>query len=75
MAQLKNRTGYEGLAALEEFLQILREQDQFEVLIQTTLDYLSSEFDFDLVWIGLSEHANPGLSGQGGVIPVGDWHF
>jgi len=40
MAQLKNRTGYEGLAALEEFLQILREQDQFEVLIQTTLHYL-----------------------------------
>ena len=60
---------------MEEFLQILREQDQLEVLIQATLDYLSSEFDFDLVWIGLSERANLGLSGQGGLIPAGDPAF
>lgn len=73
MTQLEDRAGFEGqLVALEAVVQTLREQETVKTLIETTLGCLKSEFDFDLIWIGLCDLAKPGLMGQGGITPGGD---
>lgn len=63
------------LVALERTLQILREDDNPDVLIETTLDYLSTEFNYRLVWIGLYDRLDHQLFGQGGMMPTGSTAF
>ncbi|HEY9845216.1 MAG TPA: GAF domain-containing protein, partial [Candidatus Caenarcaniphilales bacterium] len=76
MAQLKNRTNYERqLVSLEEVLQTLQEQESADALIEVTLDYLQTEFDYNLVWIALYERAAKALFGKGGTTPTGDASF
>lgn len=67
MAQSRAQTGQEGqLLALEEALQALREAQQIKELIAITLNFLQSEFDYNLIWIGLYDRADQVLVGQGG---------
>lgn len=59
------------LAALGRILQVLREEENADVLIDTTLDYLQAEFDYGLIWIGLYDRLAHRLHGKGGVTPAG----
>ena len=43
----------EQIVALQRVLQTLREDENVEVLLETTLGYLQAEFDWRLIWIGL----------------------
>ena len=61
--------------ALERVLQTLREEENAEVLIETTLNYLQTEYDYRLIWIGLYDRLDHRLFGKGGVIPTGDMSF
>ncbi len=61
--------------ALERVLQTLREEENAEVLIETTLNYLQAEYDYRLIWIGLYDRLDHRLFGKGGVIPTGDMSF
>lgn len=63
------------LVALGRALQILREEENADVLIETTLDYLQSEFNYRLVWIGLYDRLDHQLFGKGGTTPNGDTAF
>ena len=63
------------LIALERVLQTLREEENPEVLIETTLNYLQAEYDYRLIWIGLYDRLDHRLFGKGGVIPTGDMSF
>lgn len=63
------------IAALERVLQILREEENVEVLLETTLDYLQAEFDWRLIWIGLYDRTTHRLFGKGGMTPNGDLSF
>ncbi|HEY9896436.1 MAG TPA: GAF domain-containing protein [Candidatus Sericytochromatia bacterium] len=60
------------LAALGRVLQILREEESADVLIDTTLNYLQAEFDYSLIWIGLYDRLAHRLHGKGGVTPSGN---
>ncbi|NEQ20312.1 MAG: GAF domain-containing protein [Microcoleus sp. SIO2G3] len=61
--------------ALGRTLQTLREEENTEVLIETTLDYLTNEFDYRLIWIGLYDRLDHRLFGKGGITPTGDTTF
>lgn len=58
------------LIALSRVLQQLREGNT--VAIETIFLYLNTCFTFDLVWIGLYEHAEYRLQGKGGKSPILD---
>lgn len=63
------------LVALGRTLQTLREEENADVLIETTLDYLTQEFNYRLIWIGLYDHLEHRLCGKGGITPTGDTTF
>lgn len=63
------------LVALGRVLQILREEENIDVLIDTILGYLQEEFDYTLVWIGLYDRLDHRLFGKGGVAPGGEANF
>ena len=63
------------LVALGRALQILREEENADVLIETTLDYLQTEFNYRLIWIGLYDRLDHRLFGKGGITPTGDITF
>jgi GAF domain-containing protein len=63
------------LVSLGRALQTLREEDNGDVLIETTLDYLQAEFNYDLIWIGLYDRLEHRLVGKGGITPSGDTPF
>ncbi|MCL6435259.1 MAG: GAF domain-containing protein [Leptolyngbyaceae cyanobacterium HOT.MB2.61] len=60
------------LVTLGRVLQTLREEENSDVLIDTVLGYLRSEFDYDLIWIGLYDRLEHRLYGKGGVTPSGE---
>jgi len=61
--------------ALGRVLETLREEDNAEVLIETTLNYLQTEFDYHLIWIGLYDRLDHRLFGKGGIAPTNDTDF
>jgi GAF domain-containing protein len=58
------------LLSLGTVLQTLREHNSVEVLIDTCLHYLQTEFNYHLIWIGLYDRLEHQLWGQGGVTPT-----
>lgn len=65
----------EQIVALQRVLQTLREDENVEVLLETTLGYLQAEFDWRLIWIGLYDRGAHRLFGKGGMTPNGDISF
>ena len=63
------------LVALGRVLQTLREEENAEVLIETTLDYLKAELKYPLIWIGLYDRMEHRLFGKGGITPIGETKF
>lgn len=57
------------LFSLGRILQILREEDNAEVLIEKTILYLKEQFDYSLIWIALYDRLNHILFGKGGATP------
>jgi GAF domain-containing protein len=55
--------------SLGQILQILREEDNAEVLIEKTISYLKEQFDYSLIWIALYDRLNHILFGKGGATP------
>ncbi|MBD2300806.1 GAF domain-containing protein [Nostoc sp. FACHB-190] len=63
------------IIALGRVLQTLREEDNVDVLIDTTIAYIKEQFDYNLVWIALYDRPKHTLVGKGGVAPDGDTKF
>ncbi len=63
------------LVGLGKTLQNLREDNNIDNLVTTTLDYLRENFDYRLIWIGLYDRANHRIIGKGGITPAGDIKF
>ncbi|MDX2216336.1 MAG: GAF domain-containing protein [Oculatellaceae cyanobacterium bins.114] len=73
MGSQKEPSAYERqLVALGRTLQSLRELESIDALIETTLNYLQTEFDYALVWVGLYDQTDHRLTGKGGITPAGD---
>jgi GAF domain-containing protein len=60
------------ILSLGRILQSLREQDNVDALIETTISYLQEQFDYRLVWIALYDRLEHILYGKGGIIPSSD---
>lgn len=64
------------LVALGRVLQTLREEENSDVLIDTVIGYLRSEFAYSVVWLALYDRMEHRLLGKGGVLPsAGDLSF
>jgi GAF domain-containing protein len=73
MVQQKEPNAYDKqLVALGRTLQILREEENADVLIDTVFHYIQTEFEYGLIWIGLYDRMEHRLLGKGGVVPNGD---
>ncbi|WP_204153766.1 GAF domain-containing protein [Leptolyngbya sp. CCY15150] len=70
MGSQKDLSDYERqLVALGRALQSLREQDTLGGLAQAALDYLRSEFQYALIWIGLYHQVGHTIQGCAGLMP------
>ncbi len=63
------------ILSLGRVLQSLREEDDVDVLIETTISYLKEQFDYKLIWIALYDRLNHILFGKGGITPDSDTSF
>jgi GAF domain-containing protein len=73
MVQQKEPNSYDKqLVALGRVLQTLREEENPDVLIDSVINYLRSEFEYELLWVGLYDRLDHRLVGKGGVTPTGD---
>ncbi|MBP0030679.1 GAF domain-containing protein [Roseofilum sp. Guam] len=59
------------LVTLGRTLQTLREEESLDVLVDTTIEYIETEFEYDLIWIGLYDRREHRLFGKGGILPSG----
>ncbi|MFE4106591.1 sensor histidine kinase [Almyronema epifaneia] len=67
MGQPKAPTKFDKqVVALGRILQTLRELEDLEPLIEAVLEYVSAEFEYPFLWIGLYDRVNHQLQGQGG---------
>ncbi|MCV3215510.1 GAF domain-containing protein [Plectonema radiosum NIES-515] len=58
--------------SLGRVLQSLREENNVDVLIETTIYYLQEQFNYKLIWIALYDRVNHILFGKGGFTPGND---
>lgn len=65
----------EEITTLDRVLQVLREEENVEVLIETILNYLESELNYQLIWIGLYDRLDHRIFGKGGITPDGETSF
>jgi len=59
-------TSANPLVSLSHTLQTLREQETVDILVKTTLDYLRTEFNYALLWIGIYDRLSHRLRGIDG---------
>ncbi|MBE9004605.1 GAF domain-containing protein [Fortiea sp. LEGE XX443] len=63
------------IIALGRVLQTIREEDNIDVLMDTTISYIKEQFDYNLVWIALYDRLKHTLIGKGGIAPDSDTKF
>ncbi|MEH1927070.1 GAF domain-containing protein [Nostoc sp.] len=71
----KSIAAEQQILSLARVLQSLREEDDVDVLIETTISYLKEQFDYRLIWIALYDRLNHTLFGKGGTTPDNDTVF
>jgi len=71
----KSIAAEQQILSLARVLQSLREEDDVDVLIETTISYLKEQFDYRLIWIALYDRVNHILFGKGGTTPDNDTVF
>ena len=60
------------IISLGKILQNLRDEEDIEVLITTTVTYLRDNFDYQFIWFGFYDPVSKKLRGNGGITPDGD---
>jgi transcriptional regulator with GAF, ATPase, and Fis domain len=63
------------ILALCNVLEKLREKDDVDVLISTTISYIQQQFDYNVIWIALYNRLKHTLLGKGGITPSKDTSF
>ncbi|WP_413174544.1 GAF domain-containing protein [Anabaena azotica] len=76
MGQPKKPIGTEQqIQSLGKILQTLREENDVEVLITTTITYLREQFDYQFIWLALYDQVSKKLYGKAGITPDGETSF
>ncbi|MGB3496495.1 MAG: GAF domain-containing protein, partial [Elainellaceae cyanobacterium] len=60
------------LVSLGKALQALREEESVDALIEIAINYLQSELNFALIWVGLYDRTTHRIVGKGGMSPAGN---
>lgn len=60
------------IISLGRVLQTLREGDNVDILIETTISFVQEQFDYKLIWVALYDRLNHVLIGKGGILPGTD---
>ncbi|MDB9332600.1 GAF domain-containing protein [Nodularia spumigena CS-591/04] len=68
-------TDEQQIIALNNVLQSLREEDDINILISTTISYIQKQFDYSVIWIAVYDRQKHTLCGKGGVIPDQNTNF
>jgi transcriptional regulator with GAF, ATPase, and Fis domain len=63
------------ILALCNVLEKLRENDDVDVLISTTISYIQQQFDYNVIWIALYNRLQHTLLGKGGITPSKNSNF
>ncbi|TAF05652.1 MAG: GAF domain-containing protein [Nostocales cyanobacterium] len=63
------------ILSLGKVIQTLREEEDVDVLITTTIAYLRKQFDYEFIWLGLYETKSKKLHGKGGITPDGETSY
>lgn len=63
------------ILSLGKILQTLRDEDDVDVLITTTITYLREQFDYPFIWLGLYDSTNKKIQGKGGITPDGETSY
>ncbi|MBW4555453.1 MAG: GAF domain-containing protein [Trichormus sp. ATA11-4-KO1] len=71
----KSIAAEQQILALGSVLQSLREENDVDVLIETTIAYIYQQFDYSLIWIALYDRLKHTLFGKGGITPDQDTNF
>ncbi|MFM2064326.1 MAG: hypothetical protein RLZZ507_3997 [Cyanobacteriota bacterium] len=75
MGQPKKPSAEQQILSLGKILQTLREEDDVEVLIKTTIAYLRQHFDYQFIWLALYDSGSKKLHGKGGITPDGETSY
>ncbi len=67
MGQHSDLAGQLKETLLSQVLQTLREEDNVDILLQTSLSYLQAKFNYRLTWVGLYDRLDHQLVGKGGI--------
>jgi hypothetical protein len=60
---------------LGKILQVLREENDVEVLIIITITYLREQFEYQFIWLALYDQVSKKLYGKAGMTPDGEISF
>ncbi len=60
------------ILTLGRVLQTLQDEDNVDVLTETALNYLQTEFNYSLIWISFYDRLDHRLIGKGGITPTED---
>jgi cytolysin (calcineurin-like family phosphatase) len=75
MSQARANPADRQFVNLGRVMQVLREDENVDNLIASTIDYLRDNFEYKLVWVGLYDRVNHRLIGKGGSTPAGEIKF
>jgi GAF domain-containing protein/signal transduction histidine kinase len=67
--QEKSMNFEEEIINLEQVLQVLQEEENVDILLETTINYLQRLFNYRVIWIGLYDRVDHRLFGKGGITP------
>ncbi|TAE55635.1 MAG: GAF domain-containing protein [Nostocales cyanobacterium] len=71
----KPRISEQQILSLGKILQSIRDEENIDTLIKTTISYLKENFDYQFIWLGLYDHVSKKISGKGGITPDEDASF
>ncbi|NET69725.1 MAG: GAF domain-containing protein [Sphaerospermopsis sp. SIO1G2] len=69
------RISEQKILSLGTILQSIRDEEDIDTLLQTTISYLSEQFDYQFIWLGLYDNVSKKILGKGGITPDGDSSF
>ncbi|MBW4559672.1 MAG: GAF domain-containing protein [Mojavia pulchra JT2-VF2] len=68
-------TAEKQILSLGRVLQKLREENNVDSVIETTISYIKEQFNYQLIWIAFYDRLNHILFGKGGITPTKDSNF
>lgn len=66
MGQQQSTAYDKQLVALGRVLQTMREEENVDVLIEMTINYIQNEFEYQVIWVALYDRLEHRLLGKGG---------